>query len=414
MDRRVKVELYEEIRREYEFGIGTIRGVARKLCVHRREVRLAVESAVPPAREVGLTRGTVRRAIAQQDGPGYQRDHPVEIALVQHRRLAADGLRLGLNGERILQDVREAGYTGSRSTFYRWLKWLRDELDPPPWSGRFETEPAEQCQFDWSPYRLSLGAALTPVVIYSLVLGYSRRAHFHVSLSEKLDAVLEGLEAGLWHFGGVCRSVLVDNARAMVLVHRRSQVRFNDAFLGLCVHYRLCPIPATPGHPQTKGKVENPFGTLEAGLLQGGAWNSLEHLIQDVADFETRREQRVHHTTRVAPAVRFLDEKDHLTPLPPGIVLGARTFLRHLNNDATLSFGGVRYCVPPDDATRHVRVRTERGAYLRVYNARGEMIVRHALRPSGSPLVPLPQELRAQQTRRASSLSCVIDRFRER
>ncbi len=38
-DRRVKVELYEQIRREYEHGTGTIRAVARKFGVHRREVR---------------------------------------------------------------------------------------------------------------------------------------------------------------------------------------------------------------------------------------------------------------------------------------------------------------------------------------------------------------------------------------
>jgi hypothetical protein len=46
------VELYEEIRREYEHGAGTIKGVARKLGVHRRMVREAVANAVPPARKV--------------------------------------------------------------------------------------------------------------------------------------------------------------------------------------------------------------------------------------------------------------------------------------------------------------------------------------------------------------------------
>ena len=30
MSRRSKVELFEEIRREYEFGVGTIQGVSRK------------------------------------------------------------------------------------------------------------------------------------------------------------------------------------------------------------------------------------------------------------------------------------------------------------------------------------------------------------------------------------------------
>ena len=36
MERITKVELFEQIRREYEFGVGTIRAVAQKLGVHRR------------------------------------------------------------------------------------------------------------------------------------------------------------------------------------------------------------------------------------------------------------------------------------------------------------------------------------------------------------------------------------------
>ena len=51
MDWRAKVELFEEIRREYEFGIGTIAGVAKKLKVHRRMVREAIGSALPAPRK---------------------------------------------------------------------------------------------------------------------------------------------------------------------------------------------------------------------------------------------------------------------------------------------------------------------------------------------------------------------------
>jgi hypothetical protein len=42
------VELLEQIRRESEFGVGTIQGVAKKLGVHRRMVRDALRQALPP------------------------------------------------------------------------------------------------------------------------------------------------------------------------------------------------------------------------------------------------------------------------------------------------------------------------------------------------------------------------------
>ena len=45
------MELYEQIRREYEFGVGSVIGVARKLGVHRRMVREAVRNAVPAQRK---------------------------------------------------------------------------------------------------------------------------------------------------------------------------------------------------------------------------------------------------------------------------------------------------------------------------------------------------------------------------
>src|SRR5947207_4789283 len=48
--RKATVELFEQIRREYEFGVGTVQGVARRFGVHRRLVREAPGSAVPTER----------------------------------------------------------------------------------------------------------------------------------------------------------------------------------------------------------------------------------------------------------------------------------------------------------------------------------------------------------------------------
>lgn len=45
------MELFEQIRREYEHGVGTIKGVARKFGIHRRMVREALKSAIPRDRK---------------------------------------------------------------------------------------------------------------------------------------------------------------------------------------------------------------------------------------------------------------------------------------------------------------------------------------------------------------------------
>jgi predicted transcriptional regulator len=47
MDWKAKVELFEQLRREHEFGLGTVAGVAAKFGVHRRTVRQALLGALP-------------------------------------------------------------------------------------------------------------------------------------------------------------------------------------------------------------------------------------------------------------------------------------------------------------------------------------------------------------------------------
>src|SRR5207244_2220315 len=51
-ERRRRVEQYELIRRDYHEGGLAVRAIARKYGVHRRRVREAIESAIPPERKV--------------------------------------------------------------------------------------------------------------------------------------------------------------------------------------------------------------------------------------------------------------------------------------------------------------------------------------------------------------------------
>ncbi len=61
MDRRRKVELFEQIRRDYR-DVGTVVGVAKKLGVHRRMVRDDVDHD-GPSRRLAASRARFRHDV---------------------------------------------------------------------------------------------------------------------------------------------------------------------------------------------------------------------------------------------------------------------------------------------------------------------------------------------------------------
>jgi transposase len=366
------------------------------------------------AQTLGITRKAVAKAIEEESSPAYERSALMQEALGSFQDEVERGLVRGVPGERLYAAVRQSGYAGSRATFYRWLTGVRAECAAGRPACRFETGPGDQSQFDWSPYRLNLGGIQTGVTVYSQVLGFSRRPHWYPSLSERQDSVQEAIEEGWRHFGGCCRHLLIDNAKSMVLRHRGGEIRWNHSFLALCGHYRVQPIAATPAHPQTKGKVENSFRTLEGRLIAGGSWRDFSHFQEELATFENEWVQRVHQTTRVAPIVRFEEERPELLALPPNIFLGAARMLRKVNNDGLFSFDNVRYSVPLAHADGQVRVRTRQGRHLRVFDLRGNEIIEHEIAPPGSAPQLLGECYEAHKGRRRANLARLTTEFRDR
>lgn len=365
------------------------------------------------ARELGLNRRTVGRALAAETPPEYRRasgTSPWESWLAKMEA----GVCRGLRGSRVLRDLRQAGYTGSRSAFYARWSALQAKAKEPDAACRFETEPGEQAQFDWAEYTLSIRGIAQKVYIFSLVLGFSRRGHWFPSRGCNQEAVFEGLEAGLQHFGGTCRFLVIDNPKVFLLRHRGPEVQWNPNFQRLAGYYRFQPVACTPRHPQGKGKVENPFQHLEELFLRDRTWRDWEHFESELAAFEAEWEQRIHGTTKEAPLTRFARELPALLPLPPQPFLGWHETFRHVSADCLISFGGVRYSVPWAYARKQVLVRQSQGRAVAVFAPSGELLVRHSLLPSGSPPVMLAEHYAGLRRRHRAAFAGLAREFRER
>lgn len=100
MTRSDKVELFEQLRREYQFGAGTIVGVDRKFGLHRRMVRQAIANALPPDRKAPVRQAPQLAAVrdyidailaADKLAPRKQR-HTAQRSYVRLRQDRADCL----------------------------------------------------------------------------------------------------------------------------------------------------------------------------------------------------------------------------------------------------------------------------------------------------------------------------------
>ena len=356
------------------------------------------------AREVGVSRQTVRRALAAESQPHYQRRPSATMKLEPYQETVRElYLSKHLIGTRILRELKAAGYEGGLSILYDYLRTLKGTALPEKATVRFETAPGQQGQFDWSPYTVSLGDELCQVTVYGMALGYSRRKHYTASLDERQSSIFEAIEESLWHFGGSPKQLLVDNARSFVVDASQEHFRWNAQFLELCGHYRIEPRACQPYRARTKGKIERPFSYLEEQFIKGNSWRSFEHFLEELARFEREDlDVRVHGTTHETPLERFAREKPSLTPLPEQRFVGVLTETRKVSFDCLVSFRANRYSVPAAYAGKMVWLRVSHGSRLVVFNGRREVLAEHTLRPGKGEIVMEPEHYKLLRQRQGT------------
>ena len=190
---------------------------------------------------------------------------------------------------------------------------------------RYETEPGQQMQVDWA----SIRRGDNHLSVFVATLGWSRAAYIEFCENEQIETLIKCHENAFAAFGGVLREVLYDNMKTVVVdrnAYGQGRHRFHPGFLDYAGNAGFLPELCRPYRAQTKGKVERfiryvrgsfwvPFSASmkQAGLTadRHGANAAASRWLREVAN------ARIHGTTSEIPAVRLVEERRTLQPLPP-------------------------------------------------------------------------------------------------
>lgn len=293
----------------------------------------------------------------------------------------------GLSVVRIHQDLREL--PGTEQVTYdsvrRLLKRIAPTVSELPFR-RLECEPGVEAQVDFGT-----GISITlpngkrrRTCVFRIVLSHSRKAYSECVYRQTTDDFLACLENAFHAFGGVPRTLIIDNLKAAV-----KRVDFYDPELtpkvrSFCEHYGTVILPTKPRMPRHKGKVERHIAYVQDNGLKGHTFTSLEEQNEHLQRWEAKvADTRIHGTTKRHVGQVFQQvERAALLPLPVERFPSFREAQRSVHLDGHIEVDKAYYSVPPEYVSRRVWVRWDR-RLVRIYNPRWELLRSHVRQAAG-------------------------------
>lgn len=223
-----------------------------------------------------------------------------------------------------------------------------------------------------------IGGEDRTIYAFRYILAFSRMKYTHFALNQQLSTVLEALECGIRSMGGTTKRLLIDNGGQMVIEHRRDgAVRYYPEFLKLMGLYRIEPYACTQQRPQTKGKVERSFYTLEQHFIKGNTFVDFAELQRGGQAFDDKENHQYHSMIQQTPSERFGIGKPYLGSLPEHHYVDSLKTVRQVSIDGYISVDSVDYLVPQDYSAKHVWVAQPNGAYVQIYATNGTLLCKH-------------------------------------
>jgi transposase len=301
------------------------------------------------------------------------------------RTIIVAGLDLGLTAQRIWQDLKaEHGFVDSYQTVQRFVRNLKAST-PLPFR-RMECEPGEEAQVDFGKGApvISVDGKRKRPHLFRIVLSCSRKAYSEVVLRQTTEAFLRCIENAFCHFGGVPRTLVIDNLKAAVTKADWHEPDLNPKITAFCEHYGTVVLPTRVRTPRHKGKIERGVGYAQCNALKGRTFNSLAAQNQFLQEWESAiADTRIHGTTRKQVAKLFEEvEKPALLPLPPARFPSFAEAQRIVNRDGHVEVAKAYYSAPPEFVGRSVWARWD-GRVVRLFDDGLRQIAIHAQHEPG-------------------------------